>query len=309
MSSAPQTPALAIKGVIYGLSAVAIWSVYLSFTRLAVSTTLTPNDVLLLRFGVAGLVVLPWVLIHGLSTLGGVGWWRGFALAAAVGPLFIFTASAAFIYVPLAHGAVLQPSTAAMFSIIAAIVILGEKVTTNRIVGAIVIISGISLIATGSTTAVGPEAWKGYVLSVAAGLCWATFTILLRQWQVGGLAATAATSLLSALLVVPAFLAFDTFERLAALPVSALLVQMIVQGVLTGVLAIIAYGRAVACLGASGAALFPALVPAATLMSGIPITGEWPTPVEWTGAILATLGLSIAVGVFNRRNTSQLKSS
>ncbi len=299
----------ALKGVLYGLSAVAIWALYLSYTRLAVSTTLTPGDVLLLRFGVAGLIMLPWVLMNGAKTLGGVGWWRGLALAAAVGPLFIFTASAAFIYIPLAHGAVLQPSTAAMFSIAAAILILGERVTVSRIAGATVIICGITLIAAGSPTIVGPEAWKGYALSVVAGLCWAAFTTLLRRWEVSGVAASAAVSVISALCVVPVFLLFDTLQRLAELPVSTLVIQVVVQGALTGVLAIIAYGRAVAYLGASGAALFPALVPAVTLVLGIPVTREWPTPVEWTGALLASIGLSIAVGAFTGKGSDHIENT
>jgi len=298
MSASTQTRVSVIKGTLYGLTAVAIWAVYLSFTRSAVSGSLTPSDVIMMRFGVAGLIMLPWVLRHDLATLGGIGWWRGLALAAAVGPPFIFVASAAFIYVPLAHGAVLQPSTAALSSIVAAILILRERVTLNRIAGALIIIAGITLIAAGSNAALGPEAWKGYVLSVMAGLCWATFTILIRRWEIGGLAATAAASVISAAFVVPLFLILGTFDRIAALPLQTLVAQLIVQGVLAGVVAIVAYGRAIAHLGASGAALFPALVPAATLIVGIPITGEWPTGIEWVGAIMATVGLMVAVRVF-----------
>lgn len=300
MTASAQTRISTLKGTLYGLTAVAIWAVYLSFTRSAVSSSLTPSDMIVMRFGVAGLIMLPWVWMNSPATLGGVGWRRGLALAVAVGPLFIFVASAAFIYVPLAHGAVLQPSTAALSSIVASIVILHEKVTVNRITGALIIITGITLIATGSNATLGPEAWKGYVLSVMAGLCWATFTILIRRWEIGGLAAAAAASFISGAFVVPLFLVFGTFERIAALPVETLVSQLIVQGFLAGVVAIVAYGRAIAHLGASGAALFPALVPAATLVVGIPITGEWPTDIEWTGAIMATIGLIVAVGVFNR---------
>ncbi|MGI9355865.1 MAG: DMT family transporter [Rhizobiaceae bacterium] len=300
MPASNQSPASVLKGTSYGLAAVAIWAVYLSSTRLAVSTTLTPSDVILLRFSVAGLVMLPWVWANNPATLGGVGWWRGFALAAAVGPPFILVASAAFIYVPLAHGAVLQPSTAAMSSILAAIVLLREKVSASRIFGAAIIVTGITLIATSSHAIIGPEAWKGYVLSLMAGLCWATFTVLIRHWNIGGLHATAAASVISGAVVVPVFFMIDTFDRIAALPGETLVAQIVVQGLLAGVVAIVAYGRAIMHLGASGAALFPALVPATTMVVGIPVTGEWPTSIEWTGAIMATVGLMVAVGVFNR---------
>lgn len=49
-------------------------------------------------------------------------------------------------------------------------------------------------------------------------------------------------------------------------------------------------------LGAGRAALFPALVPVATLLIGMPVTGLMPSTQEWTGGALATLGLGIAFG-------------
>ena len=96
---------------------------------------------------------------------------------------------------------------------------------------------------------------------MAAGLFWMVFTLLLRRWQIGAIPATAAVAVVSALAVIPAFAAFGTFERLAAIPLSALLTQTAVQGLLSGVLAVVAYGRAVEHLGAARAALFPALIP------------------------------------------------
>jgi drug/metabolite transporter (DMT)-like permease len=71
---------------------------------------------------------------------------------------------------------------------------------------------------------------------------------------------------------------------------------MLVQGVLSGVVAVILFTRAVALLGASSAAIFPALVPAATILIGIPVAGEWPTAGQWLGLAVVSGGLLIAVG-------------
>lgn len=303
-----------LVGAAYGLAAVLIWALYLSTTRQAVSGELTPADVIFFRFAGAGLIMLPWLMRNGvgkggLRDLGGVGWLRGAALALAVGPVFIFVASAAFVYVPLAHGAVLQPSTAAMASIAAAIFLLHERVTKARMVGTAIIIGGITLIATGSGGRLGEDAWIGYALSVAAGLCWAIFTVMLKQWSIDGIDATAAASFISALVYVPLFFAFDTTERMAQLSLWELSAQFLVHGALAGVMAIIAFGRAVTHLGASGASLFPALVPASTLIVGIPITGEWPSLIEWIGALTATLGLAVAVGAFSRHTLGRVRQS
>jgi drug/metabolite transporter (DMT)-like permease len=61
------------------------------------------------------------------------------------------------------------------------------------------------------------------------------------------------------------------------------------------------HGKAVERLGASKAALFPARVPAATLIVGLPVTGEIPAPTEWLGAVMATAGLAVARGILWRR--------
>lgn len=274
-----------------------MWGAYFAYTRSGIGDGLLPQDIVFIRFAVAGAVLFPWIALKGLGTLARVGWWRGLALALAIGPFFILAASAGFLFTPLSHGAVLQPSTAALTSILVAGLYLREPISWHRLTGAAVIIAGIVLIASGMGGTAGPDAWIGDMLFVFAGLCWATFTILIRLWNIGGLAATAAASVVSAMVVIPAFFIFSGVERLLALPPSILFTQILVQGLLAGVAAIVAYGRAVSHLGASGAALFPALVPAATLLIGIPVTGEFPGMIEWTGAILATIGLSIAMCV------------
>ena len=108
--------------------------------------------------------------------------------------------------------------------------------------------------------------------------------------------------MLSGALVVPAFLLFDTPDRLLALSWPALGAQVLFQGFGAGILAIVAFARAVALLGAARAALFPGIVPALTLAVGIPVTGEIPSMIEIAGALLATLGLTVGLGAFDRRN-------
>ncbi|MFX4297762.1 MULTISPECIES: DMT family transporter [Roseobacteraceae] len=283
-------------GVIFGLSAVVMWALYFVYAREAAQTGLLPIDVILLRYGVAGLILLPWLVRKGLGNLGGVGWGRGVVVAIVVGPLFLMFGAGGFLFAPLAHGAVIQPSTAALVATGVAILFLGEKLHAARIAGIAMVLGGIALISMTGTTASAPDAWKGHLMFMAAGGCWAAFTILLRLWQLGAIAATAAASVLSAAVVVPGVLMFGTLDRLAALPVDKLVVQIVVHGGMAGVLAMVAYARSVALLGVGLAALFPAVVPAVALILGIPLAGEVPTAPEWLGAVLATTGLAVALG-------------
>ncbi len=83
----------------------------------------------------------------------------------------------------------------------------------------------------------------------------------------------------------------------ASLPVATLAIQVLVQGLLAGVLSVIAYTHAVRLIGAARAAVFPALVPAAAILIGIPVAGEWPTGLQWVGLSLVSAGLLVAIGV------------
>ena len=74
-----------------------------------------------------------------------------------------------------------------------------------------------------------------------------------------------------------------------------LIEQVVVQGLLSGVLALFSYSIAVRTLGAAKAAIFPALAPAAAILIGIPLVGEVPTALQWLGLAIVSTGLVIAV--------------
>jgi drug/metabolite transporter (DMT)-like permease len=69
-----------------------------------------------------------------------------------------------------------------------------------------------------------------------------------------------------------------------------------VQGVLTAILSLLLYGRAVSLLGASSGAAFAALCPAMTAVLGIPILGEWPGAVEWIAIFTISAGVYVVSG-------------
>lgn len=104
--------------------------------------------------------------------------------------------------------------------------------------------------------------------------------------------------------MVPAFLIFSDFDRFAAADTTTIVAQVVVQGIMSGVLAVIAIGVAIQALGAARAGLFSALVPAFALIIGVPVTGEIPTFTESLGGVITTLGLIIALGVIGRRKPS-----
>lgn len=290
-----------LKGTLFGTAAVVTWAAYLAFSRAGVDQGMLPQDFALLRYGIAALVMLPWILRHGVADLGGVGWRRGAVLALFAGPLFIALGTGGLVFAPLSHNAVIQPSTATLVTMLIGWLVLKETMTPLRATGTLLLVLGLGIVVQKSVggTAAMPNAVIGDVMFVGAGLCWVGFTLALRQWQVPGIAATAAVSLISACVTVPLFFLLSDLSRLAALPTATLLIQAFAHGIAAGVLALIAFGKAVEILGATRAALFPAMVPVCTLVLGIPIAGEIPGPQEALGAIVASTGLAIALGALD----------
>jgi drug/metabolite transporter (DMT)-like permease len=56
-----------IRGSLNGLAAVSIWASWIVAVRLGIRTSLTPWDIAAIRFGVAGLILLPYLLKKGLA--------------------------------------------------------------------------------------------------------------------------------------------------------------------------------------------------------------------------------------------------
>ena len=71
---------------------------------------------------------------------------------------------------------------------------------------------------------------------------------------------------------------------------------MIVQGLLTAIVALLLYGRMVAILGASRGAAFVALTPAMTALMAIPVLGEWPSTLDGMAIALSSAGVYVVSG-------------
>jgi drug/metabolite transporter (DMT)-like permease len=262
--------------------------------RSGVVSGLAAADIAVLRYGTAGLVLAPFLVRRGIGTLAGVGRVRGAVLALLAGPPFVLVGVGGYAFAPLAHGAVVQPAALTLGGTVLAMALLGDRPGRARLLGSAVMMAGLALIAGPGLFGTGARTLFGDGLFATAGLMWAGFTVLSRRWRVDPLAATAAVAVLSAAVYVPVHLLTEGVGRLAALPLPVLGAQVLVQGVLSGVVAVVAFGTAAKLLGAGRALVFPALVPAMATLIGIPITGEWPDALQLAGLAVVSSGLLIA---------------
>lgn len=297
-----QTPPSLALGYAFGITMAVGAATSFAMARAGALRGLAPEDMILARGAVAGLVMLPFLIKWDLPTLAGIGWRRGVLMLLTGGPLFAFLQTGGYTFAPLAHGAVIAPSTVTILSTLGAVLLLGERLTRWHVAGGMTVIAGVVLVSWNGFTgsAVTDSTWIGDLMFVASSLLWASFTVLMRKWRIDPMRATAVVAVLTALIVVPGYLAYRGFGRLATLPADALLAQGIAQGLIQGVVTLLAYSKAIAILGVSRAVLFPAIVPAISILIGIPVVGEWPDHLQITGLALVTIGLLVAVGLVAR---------
>ncbi len=285
-------------GIVYGASAAIIWGGQLAMSRAGATSGLDGFDMAALRSGAAGLLLLPWLLTarrYGRGP-GLTSWSHALVLAVAAGPLFIMASMGGFHFAPLPHGAVLQPSAMVLASMALSALLLRERLRALRLIGAGIIVVGLCLIA-------GPAILQGDRLTpigdglfLLAGAMFALYSALSRRWNVGPMQATGAVTVIAGLVFMPFYLVLHGLDGLLALPLPMLLAQVIVQGLLTGIVSLVVFGRAVEILGAGRATLFPALAPVAAILIGIPLVGEIPTLAQTLGLFIVTGGLVLSLG-------------
>ena len=288
-------PPLTVKhatawGVVCGAGAALFWALGFVAARHGVTAGLSPLVIALHRFVWPGLALLPVVAAHDFRNLRVVGWRRGVALALTGGlPLALFS-YLGYVFVPLGHGALIQPSCAALGGLMLARLLLKEPLPSRRIAGAVAILAGLAVIGAEALRTMGAGGVLGDLLFVAAGSCFAIFGVLLRLWLIPPMRAAAITSVLS-LAGLP-ILIFN-FKNMLAAGFYENLLQAVVQGGLAGAGAIYLFTVAVGLLGASRAVLFPSLVPPFTLLIGYFALGEVPSASQLVGLVIVLIGFRL----------------
>ena len=288
-----RTAAEYVRGALYGLAAISIWSGWIVVARLGLQTSLTPWDIAALRFGVAGLQLLPYLLNKGLAR-DRLGW---IELAAIVigGGAPVLLANAGLMFAPAAHAGALFPGVMPLAVAILAAAILHEPFGGAKRIGFLLILPGIFGIALGTGNVIDYRQTVGHALFLGSALAWACYTIAMRRARLDGLHAASIAAVGALFLCMPVYLLAEGTNIVHA-PLGDVAVQAFVQGILTAIASLVFYGRAVSILGASSGAAFAALSPAMTAVMAIPVLGEWPSMMDWIAIISISLGVYVVSG-------------
>ncbi len=198
---------------------------------------------------------------------------------------------------PAGPAAILLGGAMPLATALIGILLFGERPDRMRLLGLSGIVAGVAILLAGSLTGSGMTL-GGLVLLPLGALLWAGFTHAFRRSGLSALQGAAIIAAWSFLLNLPLVAVFGQHVTQASL--AELLPQVLSQGILSGLVATLAYGTAIRALGGSQAAAFTALTPVlATLGSGY-LLGE---PVGLT-ALLAALvtgaGVALSTGILSK---------
>lgn len=279
---------LAIAGM---LLSVLIFGSNFAISRYSVLHGMSAHDIMAMRFGTAGLLLLPLFLRQGVMSCAGVGWGRGLFLLVSSGFPMSFLMLTGLGIAPAAHGATITPGTVTIIGIVGSVVMFGAIVTHRLVIGVVGMLLGLACLAIAGSTG-SHSTLRGDLMFLACGLLWGFYPLMIQRWRIDGLRAAAITAVLS-LSYLPFYIVF--FHRgFDVAPWSAFALQAFYQGVLNMIVGLWLWGRAAHVLGSAGVGRFPPLIPVTGTLLAIPVLGEVPTALQFIGIAMIIAGLFVA---------------
>ncbi len=276
-----------------GALAALIYGGQFVVTRWSMQRTMSLWDLAALRFAVAGLVMLPLVLRHGVAGAAGIGWKRALVLAITAGAPYTLIMQAGLVLAPAAHGAVIVPGATPIVSAVLLWLWLGERPWPVKVGGLGLIVSGLVLVGWPALAGGGDDVvWVGDLLFIGAAVLWGLFTVLTRLWRIDPILGTAMVWVMS-LAYLP-FYVLLSGASLRQVPLGEVIFQAVYQGIGVAVVALVLFSWAIRVLGVSFASLFMPLVPVFGVLLGVPVLGEVPAPIQLAGMLAVAAGIALA---------------
>ncbi|MGH6861957.1 MAG: DMT family transporter [Phyllobacterium sp.] len=291
------TSSFPVTGHAGALLTVFIWATWIIATRHSAGTQLGTIDLGLLRYGLPALVLAP-------------VWWRTGLLPRTASPvlLLIMVCGAGVVFfqitafaihsTPAAAVGVLLCGSMPLAAAMMGIVLFGERPDFTHWLGLAAIVTGLAILLV--VALAGHDiALVNFLLLPVGGLLWAGYTHAFKR---SGLSALQGAALIAAWsFLAHGLLAVLFGSSILVVPPREIGLQILGQGVLSGLASTLAYGFAVRSLGGSRAAAYGALAPVLAALGGAIFLDEPVGVWEITAAVVTGLGVALASGVVSHR--------
>ncbi|NMG66184.1 EamA family transporter [Azoarcus indigens] len=275
-----------LKGRLAVALVVVCWSGFNIVSRFGSTGTFTAFDLGALRFGVSAAIALPFFL----RLVPRREWPRHAALAACGGLGYALLVYSGFQFAPSAHAGVFVNGGIPLWTVI--LLAAGAGFPLSRRVLSALLLSSAGLLLIGAESLLAPQhpgSWAGDLLFFAAAGCWAAFGLLTRRWQIAPQRAVLGIASISAVIYLPAYLAFLP-KAIGQASWQDLLLQGVYQGVVAAMLAAGMFSYATQKIGASQAAMALALVPAVSAVGASLLIDEAISPTAAVGILIVSAG-------------------
>lgn len=280
-----------LAGYLWAALTVAILGGWFVVTRLGMTRELRLWDLLALRFGVGTLLFVP-VLLR--ARFPAAIWREGLLYALLWGVPFVLLVGLGLQLTSAAHASAITPTVMPVLLGMMAWRLRGIRPGSGHVLAYSAILVGVGALV-GIATLQGRHAnpW-GFMALLVAALMWALYTLRIRESSLSAVEAAALVCSWSAVLYLPPYLYLIAGgSHLAATPPAELLFQVVYQGLLVSVVAIIGFNRAVAALGPAASTGIMAGVPVAAVLGAIPVLGEWPSLSEALAIAAVSVGVLV----------------
>ena len=281
-----------MNGYLAAAVAVVIWAAYPVATRAAVTGSFSAQELITLRFGIAGALFLPYLALHWRS-IARATWLRGIPLTlfqgAGMGALVICGLQLA----PATHQAALGPGVSPAWVALLGFLLLARRASARVMLGVALCALGVLALTLWSAAAPGAGVLIGDAMFLCASALGALYVLQLRNWGVGVMQGAAIVSLYSALVVVPWHLWSAPLPLWRVAP-AEILWQVLWQGILIGCVSLIALNHAISRLGSERSSALVALVPVLTAILAALFLGEVPSALEIAALVTISAGVSVA---------------
>ncbi|MBT9505741.1 DMT family transporter [Rhodoferax sp.] len=260
-------------------------------TRLAVTKTLTPYDLILMRCGIGGLILLPYFLMH-LREMSRRLLVVGFLLAFFQGWGTHLTTVIGLQFAPAAHASALGPGFISVWVAVWAWLFYRQPPSRIQLTSlALIALGAVVLLLNSSGAAFTPQTVLGDLLFLCASAFGAIYLVYIQKNQVPPMQGAAMVAVYSGLVVVPWYMASPLQSRIMDTPVPELIIQVLYQGVGAGALFVALLGFIVVRMGSQRFSMVVACVPILALLFGRWIAGDGISMVECVAIGLVSTGV------------------
>ena len=274
-------PLLASIGAIF---ITFVWSGWIILSRTGVKSSLTPEDLTLIRFGTATIVALPFAIRYEWKKL---TLWKAIIVAMGCGFPYTLFSFYGLQSIKAANAGVIVNGLLPVLGVLLAFLVLGERSTKQRIFAVILILIA-NVIMMGSPGDF-VENWFGWSMLVSAALVFSSYMFLGKRWGFTTKDVLAFLPIINLVIFLPWWLLTDS--GIAEASLSNVLLQASYQGILVSVIALLLTFYAIQHIGAMSLSIYFSFVPFITAILAWVIIDENLAVNELVGIVICSGGL------------------